>query len=473
MEWPPNQEKDIYLKYQEWAAWYSGNAESLLSYYQSYADNFWGKDIKKDRATMLHIPLAGDIASTSADLLFSEMPDIKIPGAHQEQAPAGAVEKQNRLDYILDQMDIYSRLLQMGETAPVFGGVYSKINWDTSYKDFPVISVAQPDNAVPEFKWGFLQRIKFYKIIDNPHDNIYFRLMETREKGRITNKLYKGTLTRLGNQIPLTAHEYTENLEPEINHGLDSLLAWYIPNKKPNRLWRDTDLGQSDLSGIEGIMDSIDETYTSWVRDLRIARGRLIVPDYMLEKENGKFNFDIDKEVFVALSQGPASEDHKITNVQFDIRSKQHYETAQELLNQAYTNAGYSPATFGTGETTSGATATEVKQQQSKSYKTRNKKAKYFKSKLEDMFYWLLQVDNKYFGQTGDFEVQVNLQDSVQTDPLEKSDSIEKLNRAAALSVDTKVRMLHPNWTEKQMEAEVNSIMQEQGMSVSEPDMMV
>jgi len=467
---------NVYLKYQEWAAWWSGNPKRLLDYYHSYSDNFWGKEIENDRATMLHIPVAGDIASTSADLLFSERPDVKITEAHEENANTQAENAQERLNTILDEQDAYSRMLEMGETAPVFGGVYSKINWDTDYKDFPILSVAQPDNAVPNFKYGFLQDVKFYKIIDTTDTNAYYRLVEIREKGRIRNELYKGTLGSVGKQIPLSAHPYTEGMDEVVEHGFDSILAWYTPNKRPNRLWRHKDLGQSDLSGIEGVMDSIDESFTSWMRDLELGKGRIVIDEKMLDlDDDNKLSFDADKKAFIALNQGIAGDDSmSIKNIQFDIRADQHYKTIIELMKQAYSKAGYSPDTFGLGESTSNATATEIKQKQNKTFNTRDKKAKYFKRTLEDMFYWMLQVDNKYFnGNNGDFNVQVNLQDSVATDPMEKAESINKLSQAMAMSIKEKVDKLHPNWTEEQKENEVNMIKRENGMMVNEPDDLV
>jgi A118 family predicted phage portal protein len=467
---------NVYLKYQEWAAWWSGDPNQLLNYYQAATGNFWSQDIKEDRETMLHIPVAGDIASTSADLLFSETPDIKIAEAHTDEADEQAKKAQERLDTILDEQDAYSKMLEMGETAPIFGGVYSKINWDTDYKDFPILSVAQPDNAVPNFKYGFLQDVKFYKIIDNQKNNVYYRLVEIREKGRIRNELYKGTLSSVGKKIPLTAHPYTKDMDEVIEHGFDSLLAWYTPNKRPNRLWRHKDLGQSDLSGIEGIMDSIDEAFTSWMRDLELGKGRIVIDEKMLDlDEDNKLVFDADKKAFVALNQGIAGDDSmSIKNIQFDIRAEQHYATIMELLKQAYSKAGYSPDTFGLGDATSNATATEIKQKQSKTFNTRDKKAKYFKRTLEDMFYWMLQVDNKYFGgNNGDYKVQVNLQDSVQTDPMEKAESINKLSQAMSMSIKEKVDTLHPNWTEEQKENEVEMIKRENGMMVNEPDDLI
>ena len=61
----------------------------------------------------------------------------------------------------------------------------------------------------------------------------------------------------------------------------------------------------------------------------------------------------------------------------------------------------------------------------------------------------------------------------VQTDPMQKADSINKLVQAKAMSIDTVVRHLNPQWSDKQVENEVNRIMQENGMSVNEPDDLV
>jgi len=489
--WIDNKYNKYHDKMQEYAAWYSGSSEELLDYYlgvKSYEMKtvndynlekrgmFWEKDIHNDRATMLHVPIAGDIASTSADFLFSEMPDVKIPEAHEETAENNAVDAQDRLDTIIEEGDVYSRLLEGAETSSAIGGVFVKLDWDDDVKEFPIPIMVQPDNTMWTFKWGFLQEVKFFKVVDRPDTNLYYRLVETRRKGIIFNELYKGTTNKLGKKVSLESHESTAGMEEVIEHGLDSILAWYVPNKRPNRLWRGSALGESDLQGIVGLMDAIDETYTNWVRDLRIARGRIIVPEYMLESDSdGNLYHDIDKEVFVKVGGiADAAEQGDVTAVQFDIRAQQHYETAMELMKQTYSGAGYSPASFGLGDSTSNATATEIKQQQSKSFKTSAKKAKYWTSTLEDMFYWMLQVDNYVFGSNnGDYKVQVNIQDSVQTDPMQQADAINKLTQAKAMSIDTVVRKLNPQWNEKQVENEVNKIMQENGMIVNEPDDLV
>ena len=500
-EWPPDKWRRKYDKFAEWAAWLSGNPAELLDIYSAnfsldkgnynFIDSgigysslfeargrFWGKNIQNKRQTMLHVPVAGDIASTSANLLFSEKPDIKIAEAHEENADPQAVSEQDRLDSIADSIDLYSRILEAANTAAALGGAYLKVNWDTSFKPFPIISVAQPDNAIPEFKWGFLQRVTFHKTIAKPDTNLRYRLLEIHEPGVIKNQLWKGTDIHLGKRVSLDTFNSLSNLEDEVSTGLDGLACRYMPNKLPNKLWRGSDMGQSDYGGIEGIFDAIDETYTNWLRDVRLARGRIVVPDYMLDKNKttGAFEFDIDQEVFTAMNMGPASSDEapSIESVQFDIRSDEHKDTISELITQAYSLAGYSPATFGIDSQSGAATATEIKAREGKSYKTRAKKARFAQSALEEILHIALKIDANHFGQAnGNYRPQVNIADSVENDPIDLADSINKLNQAEALSIDAKVRMLHPNWEEGQIEAEVNRIMEEKGISVNSPTEMV
>jgi hypothetical protein len=56
---------------------------------------------------------------------------------------------------------------------------------------------------------------------------------------------------------------------------------------------------------------------------------------------------------------------------------------------------------------------------------------------------------------------------------MQQADAINKLTQAKAMSIDTVVRKLNPQWNEKQVENEVNKIMQENGMIVNEPDDLV
>lgn len=480
-KWPPELWEPIYNIYAEHAAWYSGDPNQLAKVFsaQIYTPTpkgrHWAKDVQEEKRTMLHIPLAGDIASTSADLLFSEHPKIKIAEAHGEKNNSGAKTTQKRLDNIINLGNVYNRILEAADTCSAMSGVFIKPVWDQEIADYPILSVAQADNALPEFKFGILTAVTLWKVLEED-GHIVWRLVERHEKGAILNGLYKGSHTDLGVRVSLQSREDTAVIEDVVDTGIDDLAIRYVPNMRPNRRFRGSSLGQSDYSGVEGLMDALDEVWSSWIRDIRIGKGRVIVPESFLEKgEDGSFAFDVDREIFTALDMDPmTAKDAGFTINQFDIRTEQHQKTALELIDRIVGSAGYSPQSFGLkieGRAESG-TALNVRER--KSFITAAKKAEYWQPAIRDVLRMMLQIDRVHLGnRTEVFEPVVEIQDSVETDELKVAQSVEMLNRAQAISVETKVRMVHPDWEKEQVDSEVKRIMEEQGLAVESDPMQV
>jgi len=46
---------------------------------------------------------------------------------------------------------------------------------------------------------------------------------------------------------------------------------------------------------------------------------------------------------------------------------------------------------------------------------------------------------------------------------------VDLLARAKAASIETRVRMLHPDWTDAEVKAEVETILAEEGMRMPDP----
>jgi A118 family predicted phage portal protein len=498
MKWPPPNHIRVYGEYAEHSAWYSGSAENLANFYSGiiypsgtlagdfFSDiynqtvapyrKFWGKKIYEERRSMVHVPIAGDLASTSADLLFSESPKIKVPDAHLDRAPIGAIEAQERLDELIAYGDVQNKLLESAETAAALGGVFLKINWDSDIAPYPMLSIAQPDSALPEFIWGKLNAVTFHKIVreeESKRGSIVYRLLERHERGVIYYGLYKGDHDYLGMRIGLTAIPETAGLDDELKTGIDDILVRYVANMRPNRRNRGSNLGQSDYAGLEGLMDALDEVYSSWLRDVRLGQGRIIVPETFLQKyPNGDLSFDVDKELYTALEIDPlTSKEVGITINQFAIRTEEHKQTALELTNRIISSAGYSPQTFGLSIAGSAESGTALNIRERRSFITKAKKERYFRPALEDIFYLLQMVDRIHFNSGIEpHKVSIDFQDSISNDIAQVSTAVDMLARAQALSVDTKVRMVHPDWTDQQVDAEVERIKEESGLTV--PDIM-
>ncbi|UUN29436.1 phage portal protein [Streptomyces sp. FIT100] len=475
--WPPRNLAPLYADIKVDDAWYSGDPDRLAKVYrhapQHRADGrrrLWGRHRqpgKSDRR--LHIPLAGEIAQTSADLLFADTPVVTVEDT----------VTQDRLDELLDAGGVPELLLAAAETAAALSGVFLRVTWDRdAAPDRPLITAVHPDQAAPEWRFGIMTAVTFWRTLPSTTSTVW-RHLERHERGAILHGLYEGTEDQLGRRVPLTEHPDTaalaESLGSEgdsIATGVDLLTAVYVPNIAPNRKHRGAPWGRSDLQGMHDLLDALDETWSSWLRDIRLARSRIIVPDgYLRSQGPGRgATFDDDREVWQSLAIPPTEQGNGITLSQFAIRVEEHRATAEAIVRQATTAAGYSPASVGLDGDGAAVTATEVAARLHRSMVTRGKKARYWRRAIADILRVLLAVDRAQFGgKTVDERPVVDIGDGVAEDPGSTAQTLSLLAQAQAVSTDTKVRLLHPDWDDTAVAAEVARILDETGQAAPDP----
>lgn len=487
--WPPDEYKPMQEKMREWAAWYSGDVTKLAHVYSerlsmpySTLGRFWQKTERQERIEKVHFPLAGDIAAVSADLLFSEPPSITIPEAQEENANQEAINTQDEINNIVNRNQTYSTLVEAAESGAALGGTFLKINWDQDFKDFPLLSVAQADAAIPTFRMGYLQEVTFFKIVKEDGSQIWRKLEthlipENRETSIIRNELYKGTDGDLGNKASLTSIDETKNVEPVVDTGIEDLLVRYIPNSLPNRVWRGHSLGNSDYQGLEGLLDSLDETYSSLVRELRLSKIEKIVPESWLEfnSTSNTLHYDPDKATYTAMNT-PADSMEKPEMIQPDIRVDDYISTIEQMTQDIINSAGYSPQYFGLNIEGRSESGSALKVREEKTQQTREKKVRYFKDPLEDILQLALKVEAKHFGNTDinpELRPEVEFSEALKTNPKEQAETLQKLDQARAISTYRKIKERHPDWSEDEVQSEVERIQGEQGMAVESPTVEV
>ncbi|MEU6342208.1 capsid protein [Streptomyces sp. NPDC046977] len=491
IEWPPPRLRPALTAMNCWDAWYGGDPERLTALYGGgsagpdpkplqystgvmgrFARWWWGTPpAPGEQRTKLHVPIAGDICGASSDLLFSEAPVLR----------AGDDTTQKRLDAISDE-GMHASLQTAAEVAAALGGVYLRPVYDPKLRDRPWLDAVHHDRAVPEFTWGQLSAVTFWRILAQDNGEVW-RHLERHEPGATLHGLYKGTSDKLGMLMPLEEHPATAGFAslvdeqgaiPTAYKGLDTA---YIPNQNSRR-WRGipalTDLGRSDLESTEPLMDALDEAYASWMRDVRLAKGRIVVPNAFLQNNGpGKgASFNPDQEAYAGLDMlTKGSDGAQLTVVQFAIRVKEHQDTVNDLIDQILRTAGYSGQTFGRGGDVA-VTATEVTARERRSMTTRGRKTLRWQDGLAHALDALLAVDAEVFrsGVTPQRPV-VEFGDSVSEDPLTLANTIEALARAEAASAETKVRMLNPDWDDTLVRAETDRIMKESGRLVGDPTM--
>jgi len=477
--WPPPDLAEVFAQQDVWSAWYAGTPEGLAEVYAHAPRDttarrrkgilarlgrwFWGQPAPVgERPSKLHVPLATAIAATSANLLFGTPLDLTV----DDKAT------QARLDELTDDTT-YAELREAAEVAAALGGVYLRVVWDQAVQDKPWLVAASPDTAVPEWRWGRLSAVTFWKVI-REDANAVVRQLERHEPGWIRHSVWVGTANELGTQMSLADFPETADLVElvvngdSIPTGTTKLTAAYIPNLKPNKLWRHlpaaAHLGRSDFSGVEALMDALDEAYSDWMRDLRLGKARLLVGTEVLDdlgKGNGAL-FDLDRELFTPLNIAPGEDNGSvIEQVQFAIRTEEHRSLCAELAERIILGAGYSLQTFGVAGDVA-ATATEVSARERQSLTTRANKASYWRPALAHLFGVLLEVDRAVFGtRTVPAEPRVEFPDVVSPDPMDVANELSLLSAAAAISTYEKVRRLNPDWRDDQILEEVTRIREE------------
>lgn len=508
--WPPPQLEVPHADMDMWRAWYSGNTDHLAAVYggpMNYRSNavareyfdvdqrralggeglrmFWGQEPSPgQQAAKLHIPIGADIAEMSANLLWSEVPQVTVDVDSTDAATARTTQAQ--IGRYLDDRG-HAKLREGAELAAGLSNVYLRVVWDTSLRPRPWLDVIAPDAVVPEWRWGALAAATVWRELDPVKDGSeVWRLLEHHTPGVIEYGLYRGDMATLGQRMDLADHPDSKYLAKRTDSegrqatGVPRLLITHMPNLLPNRVWDgvpDTaPLGRSDFAGVEPMMDALDEAWTSWMRDLRLGKARVVVPQSMLDTAGpGQgATFDLDKELIVALSGLLGAETMKdsISQVQFEIRVEEHERTTKALRLQILSSAGYSAQGFGEAGTIA-ATATEVVARKEESLTTRGTKILYQRPALLEALTTMMLVDVTHCGAKGvdpAAELTASWPQAVQPDQEATARALSLLESAGAISTFMKVKMREPSWDDAEVLTEVQRIREDQAHTVPAGD---
>lgn len=492
-EWPPKSLDKAYASYRTNSAWYGGDPQVLRGLYGAtsggldLADKryrasqfqggavgavarwFWGTPPPAgELLTKMHLPIASDIATMSADLLFSEPPKVR----------AEDKKTQERLDKLTEKGALQARLLGGAEVCAALGDVYLVVTWDKSLRDHPWIRAVHGDAVVPEWRGDVLAAATIWTVVREV-DGCVWRHLERHEmagdKSVILHGLYRGTGTELGDRFALGEVESLSHLPEMVPTGIDRLLVEHVPNMLPNRLDRTSLLGRSDYSpGVLSFMDQLDETWSSLSREIRLAKARAVVTSDALESRGpGQGSVaQVDREVFAPLNIPPgqqAADPFKL--LQPDIRVEAHLATCRALTEEIIRSCGYSIHSFGLGAAEVAATATEIQDRARLSFLTRGKKALYWGAALAASLQTLLKVDQVVFGSDVDPSEPptVDFGDQTAESDAQTATTLNLLTQAQAISIQAKVDYLHPDWDDTAKAEEVERIKDEQGMNVPDP----
>ncbi|GIJ10740.1 phage portal protein [Micromonospora andamanensis] len=480
--WPPPAHAPAYSAYRTWDAWYVGDPAELVKVYTErpaakvrpsqlaggvvgmLSRFLWGTPPRAgQRDTRLHVPVPADLAATSAGLLFAEPPALACDNTAAQEA----------VDRLIEH-GLYTVLRHGAEIGSTLGDVYLRPVIDRDVAADRAIATAVPaDAAIPVIRWGRLLEVTFWSTVYESSGTV-LRLLEHHDvingAGRITYALHQGTDQELGRPIPLTEHPDVAHLAELLDEtgsqptGLDRLDVVRIPNAGPQRLWRKLGPlkyhGRSDMDGNEPLFDRIDEVWTSWMQDIRLGRGRITVPEYMLQS-NGPGQgavWDADREVYSAINAMPGQQAGTgLTVSQFAIRTAEHKATLDELMQTAMRHAGLSAQTLG-DEGDVAMTATEAQSRERQTFVSRGDRVTTWAPALAEYVELHLALERAHFAGPEEERPNVEFGDSITESPEQVARTVQLLDAATAVSVETKVRMVHPDWDDDQVREEVDKI---------------
>lgn len=519
--WPPQDHETVVSNrlYNEYEAWYSSDPEKLWRYYSSQpaaaspypvyrpsqfqpgligflARFFWGRPLTPGQSTThSHIPAASDLSALSRSLLWAEPPAFTVPDQDRRHvASDGAVVNANpaqgRLDDIIDMGGWFATFSEASEISSAFGGAYIRSQANVGYTDVPTGKVITPDFAVPD--WGpgdQLLAVTFWRIVHTGAETYSssgptWRHLERHEMSTgaasstgkpicvVYHALYRGSADKLGKPVALEegdaeCRRLGRIVGPfgEIVIGTTKLDVSYWPNLRPHRMIKGSPLGRSDYQGLTGKFDELDETISSLMRDIRLGKGRLIVPTgYLRNLGVGRgATFDPEQEIFTTVSTESPDKPLQLSAEQFDIRVDQHLKAADALWAVICRGAGLSADAFGEYQGDGPAmTATETNAKKGRTAGTRGDKISYANPALRQTAFVLLELDALYYG-SGILPSPVRLEwpDAVAPDPMKIAQTLQFLEAAKAISTRQKVIMLHPDWPDEDVDEEVALIAEE------------
>lgn len=481
---PPPGWGNILTKYDEWSAWWEGDTRRISNIYAATQNInrpsqyqggvvgavsrwFWGKPISEGTTqSALHLPVAADLATTSAEQVYANVPEISVNGG--DEAGQELVDQ-----YLAD--GLAATLLEGAESGAVMGGRFHVINRDPRvHNGRPFLTTVHADNAFPEFVWGELVAVNFVWVVEVVN-RTYLRHVERHSldeqgNGIIQHALYRGTVNNFGEAIDLSGHESTEHLTKIgvlLSDGVTvdlpmtpGLWCDYVPNMRPQRAWRTHPsgrfLGRSDFADIEPWFDQIDHAYSEWVNDVDLSRGRLIIDEAFLDVSpdvGGGTRFDTDRRIFTPVNgMGSAS----MEQVQFAMRVNDLQATIDHFTAKVIQSAGWSQATFGEHSGDTDITATEIRAREKRTLTKRARRLSEEQASLKRLLTKMLILNDYVVS-----DVEINWPASVSPDAKELAETAQLLSVAGVASKFTLIRMVHPDWTDGQVSEEVVRILQE------------
>ena len=414
------------------------------------------RDWSSDRHYVVD-PLGKRIVGAKADLVFGE--DPIFTAATEQDQPA--------LDGLVTDNKLPSQLQGAERVCSGEGEVWWRV-YANALMRYPCIQWLSREFVVPLFQGQILVAAAFVSELDLlPKDNKVYRHVEVQADGIVRNYLFAADKSShsIGDEVSLDAHPDTRDLLEEWNHGL-GLLCGRILNDED----LDPSFGISDFEGVEDLLLALNEATTIGTENARqTAKVRLAVPSSYLD-ESGKFPAGADIIVIPETDRDPDKPDAGLTQIEWSFDAGALKEWIDHLVDTCLTRTRTAPQLV--GRNTEGAqTGPALRARLLDSVLDAHGKGRYWDDGLPQCLLAAQQVDalSEEDGGLGNDWTRPSEPPAVERQSVLPEDETERSQRVTAefgallKSRRTAIEDLHPDWSEDQVEEEVQRINAESG----------
>ena len=390
------------------------------------------------------VPLARDIARFSSQLLFSEPPKLTMAEPDEVAAPAlDAWIKFNRLDeFLADAGD---------NIAAIGSGALRIIRDDAVSSTYPLIVYEPADKVIWSTRHGRFTSggvVVVEREAREPSSSIRWRLLEYHGPGLVKRALFKGSLTGLGERVGLSeGPPEFRDLRDEVATGIDrpTLIRWdNVPG------------AHSDISGLDSILDAIDDAETIGRKKAKASKPLTFVHRKLADKSG---NADLDGAILTGEgTMSPVEEPRELaTVIQGRMEAEDHRVYTDHLRELAVSMAGYSLASWGFGDGGRADSGRALKLRQVRTLLTRSGKERMVREAISEAAGVALAMMLDSEAVEG-LKPEIMFGDGLPDDQVERAEELRTLREAGVLSRRQALRELHPDWDEDRVEQELSEL---------------
>lgn len=289
-------------------------------------------------------PLAERIPGAFADLIYGEAPTFT----------AAATSDQDHLDEMVQANGLVDQFQEGVGISSGEGSAWWRVVADRSLV-YPSIEFHSRLAVVPSFAGRQLRAVAFFEELERPptdreDEKSVWWYVAIEGRGATRNLLFRADdrSSGLGKSMPLTSHYFTVDLPEEWNHGLDVILAGYVPNVNGGgRSGSGRTVGRSDYTGVKDLLLELNEAATIGSENMGLtAKKRVVLTPEYLDAE-GNFPAGVDVLLASNTDRDPDDPTKGLVQLEWSFDAAPLVQWIEHTEEKALTRARVAPQLVG------------------------------------------------------------------------------------------------------------------------------